>query len=35
VLTEPAALAPLGQRLVLENMDAQKPGGRVVAELEP
>jgi hypothetical protein len=35
VLAEPSALAPLGERLLLENMDAQKSGGRVVAELEP
>jgi hypothetical protein len=35
ILAEPALLAPLGKRLLLENMDAQKPGGRLVAELEP
>jgi hypothetical protein len=34
VLTAPELLAPLGRRLVLENMDARKPG-RDVAELEP
>jgi hypothetical protein len=34
VLTAPAMLAPLGRRLVLENMDVRKPG-RDVAELEP
>jgi hypothetical protein len=33
-LTAPAMLAPLGGRLVLENMDIRKPG-RDVAELEP
>jgi hypothetical protein len=33
-LTSPAVLAPLGERLVLENMDVRKPG-RDVAELEP
>jgi hypothetical protein len=33
-LTTPAMLAPLGRRLVLENMDVRKPG-RDVAELEP
>jgi zinc D-Ala-D-Ala dipeptidase len=35
VLADPAALSPLGERLVLENMDAHKESGRVVAELEP
>jgi hypothetical protein len=34
VLAAPAMLAPLGPRLVLENMDVRKPG-RDVAELEP
>jgi hypothetical protein len=34
VLTEPAMLAPLGNRLVLENMDVRNPG-RDVDELEP
>jgi hypothetical protein len=34
VLTAPALLAPLGTRLVLENMDIRNPG-RDVAELEP
>jgi uncharacterized protein (UPF0276 family) len=34
VLTAPAMLAPLGSRLVLENMDIRNPG-RDVAELEP
>jgi hypothetical protein len=33
-ITAPAMLVPLGRRLVLENMDARKPG-RDVAELEP
>jgi len=34
-LRDPAAYAPLGHRLVLENMDVRKAGGRTVAELEP
>jgi hypothetical protein len=34
VLTASAMLAPLGRRLVLENMDVRKPG-RDIAELEP
>jgi hypothetical protein len=35
ILGEPARLAGLGRHLLLENMDAQKPAGRVVEELEP
>lgn len=35
ILEEPARLAPLGNLTALENMDAQKPGGRDVDELEP
>jgi hypothetical protein len=35
ILEEPARLAPLGELLALENMDARKPGGHDVDELEP
>jgi hypothetical protein len=35
ILEEPARLAPLGELLALENMDAQKPGERDLDELEP
>jgi hypothetical protein len=35
VLEQPAILAALGRQLALENMDAQKPSGRLVSELEP
>ncbi len=34
-LREPAAYARLGDRLVIENMDARKAAGRTVAELAP
>jgi hypothetical protein len=34
ILREPAGLTPLGRRLALENMDAGKPDGRLVPELE-
>lgn len=34
-LREPALYAPLGHRLVIENMDARKATGRTAAELEP
>ena len=34
-MDDPLAYRPLGSCLVLENMDARKPTGRTVAELEP
>lgn len=34
-LEDPAAYRPLGDRLVLENMDARKATGRTAAELAP
>ncbi len=34
-IAEPAHYAPLGDRLVIENMDARKATGRTAAELEP
>ena len=34
-LAEPAAYEPLGDRLVLENLDARKASGRTAAELAP
>jgi hypothetical protein len=34
-IEDPAAYAPLGSSLVIENMDARKPGGRTAAELAP
>jgi hypothetical protein len=35
LVQEPAAFATMGDRLVLENMDARKDSGRDVAELAP
>ncbi len=34
-IADPACYAPLGRRLVLENMDARKHAGRTVEELDP
>lgn len=34
-LRDPSAYAPLGHRLVIENMDVRKATGRTVEELEP